>query len=413
MADTVQVPSLDMNPGDISALSEMLNEPDWMAENRIKAAKAFNELQWPAPDQEEWRRTSIDESKYQDRLVPVRPGVPVLSDGSELAGTGAIFLPLPLSEHINGQVIGKEIDGISEALRSSVEDIDNRYSAWNLSAWTIGAFLYVPSGVDLRKPLIVEYSGTEADSVANAHTVVVLGDGSSAVVIQRFADAGGLFWNTGATVVAGDSSSLSFATNQNVGLDSTYVQHNRFSLGRGTNLVLNDVATGGNLVKARSEVFLNGPDADAYLGGLYIAGDKQHIDTKTVQYHRDRHAHSRAIYKGAVSPGGRSIYQGLIDVEKNAGGTDAYLTNNNLILGDGARVDSIPCLEIRTNDVKCSHGSTSGRIDAESLFYLMSRGIPPEEAKRMMIMGFFEEVLESLPEVEREIVRSNLQSRLV
>jgi Fe-S cluster assembly protein SufD len=155
-------------------------------------------------------------------------------------------------------------------------------------------------------------------------------------------------------------------------------------------------------------VFLEGAGAEARLNGIYYVKEGKHMDMRTVQYHLQRAGQSRAFFKGAVSANGRSIYQGLIDVDENAPGTDAYLTNKNLILNDGARADSIPCLEIRTDDVKCSHGSTTGKLDEEELFYLMSRGLSRTEAKKELIGGFFEELIEKAPEPERESIRSKI-----
>ena len=108
-------------------------------------------------------------------------------------------------------------------------------------------------------------------------------------------------------------------------------------------------------------------------------------------------ATSRAAYKGAVQGGGRSVYQGLIDVGQGASGTDAYLSNRNLLLGEGARADSIPTLRIGNNDVRCSHGSATGRLGEEELFYLQSRGLSEEEAREMLVLGFFEDLLERSP----------------
>jgi len=131
---------------------------------------------------------------------------------------------------------------------------------------------------------------------------------------------------------------------------------------------------------------------------------------RTVQYHLQRAGQSRAFFKGAVAGNGRSVYQGLIEVDEAAPGTDAYLTNKNLILNDGARADSIPCLRIKTDDVKCSHGSTTGKLDEEALFYLMSRGLSRDSARKELITAFFEELIETAPEAERERLSSRISN---
>jgi Fe-S cluster assembly protein SufD len=136
------------------------------------------------------------------------------------------------------------------------------------------------------------------------------------------------------------------------------------------------------------------------------------MDIGTLQEHRSPRATSDALYKGAVHPGGRSVFQGLIEVSPKAAKTDAYLTNKNLVLGDGARADSIPQLNILTDDVKCSHGSTTGKLDETQLFYLYSRGFSPSEAKKELTRGFLAEVIDGAPEAIAEILADDLDSAL-
>ncbi len=136
------------------------------------------------------------------------------------------------------------------------------------------------------------------------------------------------------------------------------------------------------------------------------------MDIRTVQNHFSPRATSRAYYKGAVAGGGRTIFQGLIEVGTGASGTDAFLSNKNLILGDAARADSIPTLRIGNNDVKCSHGSTTGRLNDEELFYLESRGISPADAREMLVTGYFEDLLTTAPERFRDDALSCIRERL-
>jgi Fe-S cluster assembly protein SufD len=136
------------------------------------------------------------------------------------------------------------------------------------------------------------------------------------------------------------------------------------------------------------------------------------MDIRTVQRHRAPSTTSRAFYKGALKDRSRAIYQGLIEVSPGAAKTDAFLTDRNLILNDGARADSIPSLRIDTNDVKCSHGSTTGKIDEAQVFYLMSRGLARAEAERMLTLGYFEELLASVPESLAEELRGLIERRI-
>ena len=155
-----------------------------------------------------------------------------------------------------------------------------------------------------------------------------------------------------------------------------------------------------------------GKGSEAFLNGVYFCRDGQHMDIRTVQRHHSPSATSRAYYKGAVASGGRSVFQGLIEVDPGASGTDAYLTNRNLILGDAARSDSIPTLRIGNNDVRCSHGSTTGRLSEEELFYLESRGLSRVESREMLVMGYFEDLLDHAPEAYREGALEQIRERL-
>lgn len=382
---------------------------EWLADVRKTAEKAFSGMEWPRPDQEEWRRTALDgldlDSFVENRegQTQVRVDVP-----ESLVAAGGFAAALP-----DGAMATEMRERVLSVLERSSSTLDNRFIAWNLSSWSVGAFVYVPDGADIKEPVRVEYSGFGRDKTAQVHTVVLVGRGSAATLLQRHEDDGGLFWNGGTTLVLDEGSRLSYSTTQDTSADSRFFHHGRAYLARDAYLNGFEALVGSNLSKVRSEIFLEGQGAEAVVNGLYFAREGRHMDIKTVQYHREPHSGSRAFYKGAVSKGGRSIYQGLIDVDHKAEGTDAYLTNNNLILDDGARADSIPCLEIRTNDVKCSHGSTSGRINEEELFYLMSRGIKREDAVRDLIVGYFEDVIRLAPEAEQDVLRSRIEKLVV
>ena len=380
----------DVSKNTIVELSKEIREPKWLAEIRGKAFDAFQTSPWPAPDEEEWRRTNLAEFGF---------------------GDGDIIGDLLVS-HSGGNGSGAVDPALVETAKPWLERtaslMDNRFAALNMALWTDSRIVYVPDGVVIDEPLVVEY-GSVAGKVNNIHTVVVLGRESKATVVQRFTGGGyETIWNTGLTAGLGEGAKLSFANIQNIEETGFFFGQYRYFLDDYSLLRSFESYTGGRLTKTRNEVFIDGSAAEALLDGVYFATDNQHMDMRTVQYHSRRASQSRAFFKGAVSGNGRSVYQGLIDVDEKAPGTDAYLTNKNLILNDGARADSIPCLEIRTDDVKCSHGSTSGRLDEEALFYLMSRGLTRGQAREELIAGFFEDVIEKAPEAAGDFVRTEI-----
>jgi Fe-S cluster assembly protein SufD len=221
----------------------------------------------------------------------------------------------------------------------------------------------------------------------------------------------GVLCNAAVDMHLGDASALRFCEMQELGARSLYFRHARADVGRDGSLRHFDAAFGGRLTKTRIECSLSGAGAEAYLDGVYYCHRDQHMDIRTVQNHRAPKATSRAYYKGAVASG-RTVFQGLIEVGTGASGTDAYLTNRNLILGETARSDSIPTLKIGNNDVKCSHGSTTGRLSEEELFYLESRGLSAVDAREMLVVGYFEDLLASAPERYRDDALARIRERL-
>jgi Fe-S cluster assembly protein SufD len=175
------------------------------------------------------------------------------------------------------------------------------------------------------------------------------------------------------------------------------IGHQQAEGDRDSSTLLATVALGGDYARVRTEARLIGPGGSTRQVALYFAGDDQMHDFRTIQDHVAPHTTSDLLFKGAVQDHSRSVYTGLIRIGEEAKGTVAYQTNRNLTLSDGAWAESVPNLDIRTNDVKCSHASTVGPIDEDQRFYLESRGIRPEIAERLVVLGFFDEVLDQLP----------------
>ncbi|MCK5250566.1 MAG: SufD family Fe-S cluster assembly protein, partial [Spirochaetaceae bacterium] len=218
--------------------------------------------------------------------------------------------------------------------------------------------------------------------------------------------------NAGLSAFVGANALVDITLRQNLGNRVVFFLHERLDVGRDGRIEFRESHLGGALVKTRTRVLLSAEGADARIKGLYIVGDGRHFDIGTIQEHRSPRATSNALYKGAVYPGGRSVFGGLIEVAPKAAKTDAYLTNKNLVLGEGARADSIPQLNILTDDVKCSHGSTTGKLDAAHLFYLESRGFSPTEAQRELPRGFLAEVIAGAPDAVAEILADDLDLAL-
>jgi Fe-S cluster assembly protein SufD len=292
---------------------------------------------------------------------------------------------------------------------------DNRIQLWHASLIRDVAVLFVPDGVVVDEPVVVTMEGDGDGVVSCGMLVVVLGANSRANVIKRVtgSDDGEVLFLDGTVLHVGDNSSLTITDIQRTNDESLYFAHGGATLSRDAILHRTEVHVGADFAKARFVTEVAGPGADARLSGIYCATGEQHVDVRTVQLHRAHHTTSRAYYKGAVREEAHSIYQGLIQVDPDAPGTDAYLTNRNLVLSDTARADSIPSLNIRTDDVRCSHGSTTGKLDEDQLYYLRTRGWTEEEARRTLIEGYFEDLVHTTPESVHDEIRVLVSQRVI
>jgi len=170
---------------------------------------------------------------------------------------------------------------------------------------------------------------------------------------------------------------------------------------------------GGRMTKANGYFNMNGSGSRAFVNGFMFGDARQHFHLHTLQRHLQPHTTSDLLIKCCLKDRARSVYQGLIQVAKDAQRTDAYQANRNLLLSDLARADSIPGLEILANDVRCTHGATLGHVDSEQLYYLMARGLPRLEAQRLIVEAFFEPVIERIPlETVRERLRGEIERKL-
>ena len=219
---------------------------------------------------------------------------------------------------------------------------------------------------------------------------------------------------SGATeIILKDGAGLRYVSLQNWSRDVVHINKLRAHLDRNSRLESLTVSVGADAARAEVECELAGPGADSEMLGLYFADKGQHYNQYTVQHHAADHAHSDLLFKGALRDASTAVYSGIIQVDEGAQKTDAYQTNRNLLLDAESEAVSIPQLEIAANDVRCSHGSTTGPVPEDQRFYLMSRGLPPEVAEHVLVTGFLHEVMGrvTLPKVA-EYVERVVQAKL-
>ncbi|WP_018527791.1 SufB/SufD family protein [Alkalispirochaeta alkalica] len=431
------------SPETLGAYIEGLTEPAWLTGIRRDALERFSRLPWPSARDEEFRRTDLSSFDFEswgfsrgegspapEGAAPAAGSAPgeIAFEGASLAGryldpelAGKGCLLLSFDEIAAGALPEKVARSVAAALRKGLDRADNRLALWHYVTMTHGAVLYVPPFLELQEPFRVTFNETAsggaqgASEIMRAPQVVVIADEGARFSLLHQSDtdvSGEILFNEGIILDLARGSKVDYFLFQDVNIDSSFFSNSYASVGSDATLRVYSAVFGGLLSKYRMEGEMAGPGGDAFFGGIYFPHQDQHVDLRTVQDHRAPKAHSLALYKGAVADEARSVFQGLIKVDHDALDTDAYLTNNNLVLGDEAEADSIPMLEINTDQVRCSHGSTTGKLDARQLFYLETRGYTPKESRRILIEGFFAEVSASFPREARERIEAIVDSRI-
>jgi Fe-S cluster assembly protein SufD len=411
----------------MQALSERLNEPDWMKERRQVAWRLFEEMPMPTPSDEDWRRTDFRSLKW-DALRPfvessVRPAARLadlpdylrtaLDEGREAAGRLAF---------VNGQPVYRELaEGLAEQgvvftdmstavrehpdlvqkyfMTECVAPSDSKFAALNGAFWQGGTFLYVPKEVEIDQPfqavLALEGEGT----AVSPHTLIVAERFAVASLIEETVSLNGpgQALNNGVVeIIAGDGAQARYVEVQRWG-ENVYNFNTKRSLHRADSVVVWEMGqVGGRLTKTYVDSLLAGNGSSTEFNGVYFMSGNQHVDLDTLTHHIGLSTGGDLLLKGAVRDRSRAVFQGMIKIDPSGQQTNSYLKNENILLSDGARADSIPSLEIDANDVRASHGATVSRIDEEYIFYMQSRGIPRSTAIRMIVEGFFSSVFDRM-----------------
>jgi Fe-S cluster assembly protein SufD len=269
----------------------------------------------------------------------------------------------------------------------------DRVSARAFASFGEATVISVAAGVESETPTWVTVRGEGAEGAAFGHTLVDVQPNARAVVVLEY--GGSATYADNVELAVGDGASLTVVSLQGWADDAVHLSHHHAQLGRDAKLTHTAVTLGGSVVRLAPSVRYTGPGGDAELRGLYFADAGQHLEHRLFVDHAERNCRSRVSYKGALQgEDAHAVWIGDVIIRAAATGTDTYEYNRNLVLTDGTRVDSVPNLEILTGEVTgAGHASASGRLEDQHLFYLMARGIPFNEARRLVIRGFFGELI--------------------
>jgi Fe-S cluster assembly protein SufD len=377
-------------PGFTPDIARALGGPDWLAARRATAAEQLDALTWPSSNEEVWRYSRIDEfdlDRFQPRNANQRSlDLPVLDAG--LAAKGVVVGDLLDVDD------AEAADWFGQCSDASPDAFTRLHDAFVLG----GAYVRVPAGVVVEEPLFFEHRSGGDGLASFPHTLVVVGEGAEVTVVDRFAAAGAPhLCDIVIELIVGDAARVRYVSVQEHATTTWQVGLQRAHVGQDASLRSSAVALGGDYARMRTESLLTGTAAESDLLAVYFGDGCQMLDFRTLQDHAAPHTRSDLLFKGAVEDEARSVYSGLVHLRPEAQRSIANQTNRNLVLTEGAGAESIPNLEIEANDVRCSHASAVGPIDEDQRYYLETRGIPPDQAERLIILGFFDDVLDRLP----------------
>jgi len=406
---TIEAPAAAIDAAAIGAISERLAEPEWLRQRRRQWWARAEATPWPTGLEEEWRRTSLGELPRQAPLAIDAPSVQAELH-PDLAAAGVVFGDI--------RAVASEQPELLQRVIGDTTTLDSHAHFWALAqaVWTGGTFLYVPAGVVIEDPLVAHVAQPGGGSAYFPLTLVIAERGSSVTLLEEVTSPDGeASWFGGiADVRVAPEARVRYANLQLLGDGAWHVGAQRVEVGQDAEVTTLNAEIGSSVTKLGLDLRMVGTGGTSRLLGLLAAGDKQHIDINTVQDLRASHTTSDLLYLSALYDEARAAFYGVTKVRAEAKGTSSYQECRNLLLSPKAGAEPIPVLEIETNDiVRCGHGATAGAIDPIQRFYAQSRGLSADEAERMIVRGFFEQVVAQIhSEPIRERVLDALAARI-
>ena len=393
-------------------------EPPWLVAQRRSAWSTYSSKQLPNRGEEEWMRTDIRLLKLDQYGIPgngtIVDDLPtgLLSEGVQVGGRctavngcsrraevqskwtkkGVLFGSLDQMVQQHGDMLRPHL------MTRAFDPHYDKFSALHAACWSSGAVLYVPRGVVVDEPFHVQ-SILADGGVDLGHVLVILEDDAEATVLSETASTGsvGGGMHCGATeLILGPASRLRYVSLQNWDQRVWHFAHQKAIVERDAGLQWTIGALGSRLAKVNQHVDLVGEGGHCQVNGTMFTEGRQHLSYHTRQHHLAASCKSDFLYKAALQDKSRTVWRGMIKVDAAAQKTDGYQRNDNLLLSNQARADAIPGLEIEADDVRCTHGSTTGRVDEEMLFYARARGFTRKEAVRMIVTGFFQQIFDRI-----------------
>src|SRR5947207_4773648 len=392
-AEVIEARPLPLDAALIGRISDRQGEADWLRELRRSWLQRALETPFPTGQEEEWRRVSLKDLPRSGDLLEGADFRPELPD-SRLADRGVVFTDLAAAAREHADLVQPYLgrgDGVATHAA---------FWALSLAGWTGGTFLYVPRGLEVDGTLIARITQPRSDTTFLPHSLIIADEGSSVTLLEETVspdEAAGWFGGTVA-VHALQGSRVRYANLQRLGDRVWNIGAQRVEVGQDASVTSLNTEVGSRTTKLGLDVRMTGKGGTSLLLGLLAAGGQQHIDINSLQDLVADHTTSDLLYLSALYDHARAAFYGVTRVEETARQSSSYQECRNLLLSPNAGAEPIPVLEIKTNDLlRCGHGATAGAIDPIQRFYAESRGLDAAEAERMIVRGFFEQVIAKIP----------------
>lgn len=394
-----------LDAGAIGRISDLLDEPDWLRTLRSTWWSRAETTPPPTGEEEEWRRTSLE---ALPRDVELLLDVPQLETEvpPDAVEAGVILTDLRTAVRDHPELVARYL-GQADGPASHAH-----FWALAHAAWTGGLFCYVPRGVTVDGTIIARQSLSRADVAFHPISIVVAEEGSSVTLLEEVMSPDGASgWYGGVVDIrAGQASRVRYANLQQLGDGAWRVGAERVVVGQDAVVTTLNAEVGSTVTKLGLDVLMTGKGGTSRVLGLLAAGDDQQIDINTVQDLAADHTTSDLLYLSALYDRAHASFYGITNVRHGTKQTSSYQECRNLLLSPQAGAEPIPVLEIEANDIlRCGHGATAGAIDPTTLFYAQSRGLDADAAQRMIVRGFFEQVV---AKIEDETIRERILAAL-
>ena len=429
--------TLDPFIAEAERATEGRHDAAWVTAARRHALVRFHELGFPTTRDEEWRFTGvapIAEGRFAlahdgtasvsaDALAPFgwdgEHAATIVFVNGHYAPDASSIVELPSDVRVESlaRAFSAPGNGVESHLTRVAPDDRRAFTALNTAFLSDGAYIHVPAGVTVAKPIHLLFlsAGESHPTMTHPRVLLVLDAASKATIVESYgaAHASRYFTNAVTEIVAGENATLDHYKVQREQQDSFHMGAVYLRASRDSNVSCHSVSLGGSIVRNDVVAVLDGEGVMCTLNGLYVGDGSRVVDNHTTIVHARPHCGSREIYKGILADRSRAVFNGKIVVRPDAQQTDAKQTNKALLLSDDAQINTKPQLEIFANDVKCTHGAAVGQMDEDAIFYLRARGVGLDEARHILIHAFAGDVLNQMPlEALRRRIDAELGRRL-